>query len=221
MKKLYILLLVVFICLNLNAQEQKEKKESKFLIGFNGVLPRGIMNATALTNSMEPISKSYGLGIIIQRKISKNFAIFLDGNIYNYNKFLASQGKDVQSIWSVAESATHWDEAGAPQIQYVHNLPTDVHFDMQTTGFRLGAKYFIGDKKVRPWLGAGFGYYQWDVNYFNDKKDKTYGTDSGSATGLTYLLGLDVELMPGTVLTFFGDFATPIAQYTIEGLFYP
>lgn len=219
MKKLILFSAALILCVNLASGQ--EKKESKFLIGFNGVLPRGLMSGTALTNSMESIDKGYGLGVILQRKIGKNFVLFLDGNMYNYNKFLASQGKDVQSIWTVAESAMHWDEPGAPQIQYVHNLPTDVHFDMQTTGFRLGAKYIIGEKKLRPWFGAGFGYYQWTVNYFNEDKKQTYGTDSGSATGLTYLLGLDVEIMEGAIITLFGDFNSPIAKYSIEGLFYP
>lgn len=113
----------------------------------------------------------------------------------------------------------HWDEPGAHQVQYVHDLPTDVHFDMQTTGFRLGAKYFFLNKKVRPWIGAGFGFYGWHVNYFNDKKDKTYGKDNGFVTGLTYIAGIDFELMPGMRITPFVDLASPVANYKFEGLF--
>lgn len=219
MKK--IILFAFGILMLCNLAWAQETKEGKFLIGFNGVLPRGMSPSTALTNNPQSIKKSYGLGVTLQRKIAKSFSIFLDGNMYNYNVFLASQGKDIQSIWSVAEAAVHWDEPGAPQILYVHNLPTDVHYDMQTTGFRLGAKYIFGEKKMRPWIGAGFGYYQWTVNYFNPEKDKTYGSDTGNATGLTYLLGVDMHLMEGTVLTLFADMASPVVEYEIEGLFYP
>jgi hypothetical protein len=120
----------------------------------------------------------------------------------------------------VEESATHWDEAGAPQIQYVHNLPTDVHFDMQSTGFRLGGKYIIGNNKIRPWIGAAFGYYKWTANYFNADKGKTYGKDEGYVTGVTYLLGLDIEVMSGIVITPFVDFASPVATYKMKDLIY-
>jgi hypothetical protein len=117
--------------------------------------------------------------------------------------------------------ATHWDEPGAPQIPYVHNLSTDVHFDMQATGFRLGAKYIVGKSKIRPWIGVAFGYYHWIANYYNENKTKTYGDDNGYVTGATFLLGIDLELMPGIVVTPFIDVASPVATYKIEGLFYP
>ena len=103
---------------------------------------------------------SYGMGVMIQGKVAKNINLFFDINTYNYNIFLAAKGKDVQTVWTVAESATHWNESGAPQIQYVHNLPTDVHFDMKATGFRLGGKYIIGNKKIRPWGRSCFRILQ-------------------------------------------------------------
>jgi hypothetical protein len=203
-------------------------KQSPFLIGFSGVYPTGTWPATALSN-MGTTSflkgqghnvKSYGFGVLIQMNVMKNVSVFLDGNIYDYNILIGKQGADVQSVWTVEESATHWDEPGAPQIQYVHNLPTDVYFDMQATGFRLGAKYAFMDKNFRPWLGAGFGFYEWEANYCTKEKDKTYGKDSGYATGVSVLAGIDFEPFKGTVFTLFADLGSPVANYHIEGLFY-
>jgi hypothetical protein len=203
--------------------------KTKFLIGFSGVFPTGTWPATALTNmgttsflkGQGSTVKSYGFGIMIQGKISTHFSLFFDVNTYDYNIFLAKKGADVQSVWTVAESATHWDEAGAPQIQYVHNLPTDVHFDMQATGFRLGGKFVMGNNNIHPWAGAAFGLYKWTANYYNEDKSKSYGKDDGYATGLTFLLGIDLEPMIGIVITPFIDLASPVATYKMTGLFYP
>jgi len=211
------------------ALSQEKPSGSKFQIGFSGVYPTGTWPATALSNmgstsflkSQGHTVKSYGFGVLIQGNISKHFSLFFDMNAYDYNIFIAKQGADVQTVWTVEEMATHYDELGAPQIPYVHNLATDVHFDMQATGMRLGAKYIVGEKKIRPWVGAAFGYYKWVVNYFNADKKQTYGKDEGSATGLTYQLGVDIEIMPGIIITPFADFASPVANYKITGLFYP
>ncbi len=229
MKK--IIFLIVLLCLSstLIFGQEAEKKESKYLIGFSLVLPTSTWPATALSNmgttsfleGQNHTVKSYGVGVMIQRKIANNINLFFDMNTYNYNIFLAEKGKDVQSIWTVEESATHWDEPGAPQIQYVHNLPTDVHFDMQATGFRLGGKYILGNKKIRPWAGAAFGFYEWQANYYNENKTKTYGSDKGYVTGLTFLAGIDFEPMSVVVITAFADLASPVANYKMEGLFYP
>ena len=203
--------------------------KSKFQIGFNLVLPTGIWPATALSNAgttsflkgQGHTVKSIGFGILIQMKVSKNISLFLDGNTYNYNILIGEKGKTVSSAWTLGEGSTHWNEPGAPQTLAVNNLPTDVYFDMQGTGFRLGGKYYLLNKKVRPWIGAGFGFYEWEVNYCNKEKDKTYGNDRGFVTGITFLGGIDFEPMPGTIITTFIDLTSPVAEYNIEGLFYP
>ena len=203
--------------------------KSKFLIGFNLVLPTGIWPATALSNGgttsflegqSHPV-KSLGFGILMQMKVSKNISLFLDGNTYNYNILIGEQGKPVTSAWTLGEGSTHWDEPGAPQTLAVNNLQTDVYFDMQGTGFRLGGKYYLLNKKIRPWVGAGFGFYEWEVNYCNKEKDKTYGNDRGFVTGITVLGGIDFEPIPGIIITTFIDLTSPVAEYSIEGLFYP
>ncbi|HLN20547.1 MAG TPA: hypothetical protein VK213_05620 [Bacteroidales bacterium] len=220
MKRVVVLSLLMAIMIACFGQEN-EPKQSKTSVGFSFNLPRGMAPSTALTNSGEPIEKGYGFGVILQRNIMDNLKIFFDINLNNYNNKIGEQGSDVQTIWSVAESATHWDEPGAPHILYVHNLPTDVHFDMQSTGLRLGLKYYFGANKIRPWAGAGFGFYQWNVNYFNGDKKQTYGTDEDYVTGLTYMLGFDFKIMDDTFLSLFADLASPVAKYNIEGLFYP
>lgn len=91
---------------------------------------------------------------------------------------------------------------------------------MEATGFRFGGKYIIGNNKIRPWVGAAFGYYKWTANYFNADKGKTYGKDEGYVTGVTYLLGLDIEVMSGIVITPFVDFASPVATYKMKDLIY-
>lgn len=202
---------------------------SRFRIGFAGVIPTGTWPATALTNAGTSSFlkgqgnkvKSYGYGIIIQGNLSNHFSLFIDMNTYDFNIFLAKQGSDVQSVWTIEESAAHWNEPGAPQIQYVHNLPSDVHFDMQATGIRLGAKYIIGKNNIRPWAGVALGYYKWIANYYNDNKSKSYGKDEGYVTGLTFLFGIDFELMAGIEITPFIDLASPEVTYKMKGLFYP
>lgn len=203
--------------------------KNKILIGFSGVFPTGIWPATALSNmgtasflkSQGHTVKSYGFGVMIQAKIAKHFSLFFDGNAYDYNILVGKKGEDVSTAWTTAEGATHWDEPGAPQILYVHNLPTDVHFDMQSTGFRLGGKFLMGNSRIRPWAGAAFGFYKWTANYYNEDKSKSYGKDDGFVTGLTFLLGIDLEPMAGIVITPFIDLASPVATYKMTGLFYP
>jgi hypothetical protein len=226
-----VILIVIFLCFpstNILGQET-ETKESKYLLGFSLVLPTSTWPATALSpagtssflEGQDHSVTSYGFGIVIQREVAENVSIFFDINTYNYNIFLAEEGSDAQSIWTAAEGATHWDEPGAPQQLNVQNLPTDVHFDMQATGFRLGGKYIFGNEKIRPWAGAAFGFYKWQASYFNEDKTQTYGDDQGYVSGLTFLVGFDFELTSDIVISAFGDFASPVANYEMEGLFYP
>jgi hypothetical protein len=229
MKKVIILIVVFGLSSTLLFGQEAVKKEGKYIVGFSFVLPTGTWSATALSNmgttsfltDQDHSVTSYGVGVMVQRKIDENINLFFDMNAYDYNIFLAKKGSDAHSIWTVEESATHWDEPGAPQIQYVHNLPTDVHFDMQATGLRFGGKYLFGNKNIRPWVGAAVGFYEWQANYYNQDKTKTYGSDKGYVTGLTYLAGIDFEPMSGIMLTVFADLASPVANYKMEGLFYP
>jgi hypothetical protein len=218
-----------FVGTNNATLTQEKSSKSRFLIGFSGVWPTGIWPATALSNmgtssflkSQGHSIKTYGFGILIQGRVTDHFSLFFDMNAYDYNILAGKKGTDISTAWTTAEGAAHWNETGAPQILYVHNLSTDVHFDMAATGFRLGGKYIIGKSRVRPWVGAAFGYYKWTANYYNEDKSKTYGKDEGYVTGLTFLLGMDFEIMEGIIVTPFADLASPVATYKMEGLFYP
>jgi hypothetical protein len=221
MKRLLAVIVILSFSINLIFSQYGRYKESKYLIGFNLQFPRGLVPSTALTNSGQSIKSSFGFGFIFQRKLTQNINIFFDINAYNYKLFLASQGEDVQSIWTTAESATHLYDPGAPQVQYVNDLPADVYFDMQSTGIRLGAKYIFGKKRFKPWAGVAFGLYDWEVNYFEKGKDKTYGGGRGYVAGLTFLAGVDFKVTSDKIITAYADFGSPIAKYTIEGLFYP
>ena len=214
---------------NESPKSSPELLRKKLTMGFNLALPSGFFPANALRNGGTrsmlnagnlPV-KSHSFGFIVQYNLSNNLSIFLDGNTYNYNEFIGKMGTDVQSIWTVAEGATHWDEPGAPQILYVHNLPTDVYYDVSSTGFRLGGKFYFLKSKIRPWIGAGYGFYRWDVNYCNKEKDRTYGQDGGYVTGLTVLAGIEIEVFPGLTIAPFVDAMHPVVEHNIEGLFYP
>jgi hypothetical protein len=217
MKRFLSIIFVLFISSNLIFSQYGPYKESKYLIGFNLQFPRGKVPSTALTNSGQSIKSSFGFGLTIQRKLTQSINIFFDMNAYSYN----IHGTDVQSIWTVAESATHWNDPSAPQVQSVNDLPTDVYFDMHATGFRLGAKYIFGKRKFQPWAGAAFGLYEWDAIYFTKDKDKIYEGNRGYVTGLTFLAGVDFKVTSHMIITAFADLVSPVAEYTIEGLSYP
>jgi len=220
MKRLLSVIFVLSVSINLIFSQFGRAKESKYLVGFNLQFPTGMVPSTALTNNDLPITKSFGYGLNIQRKLNRNINIFFDVNAYNYNIFLASQGTDVHSVWTAAESATHWDDPGAPQVKNVSDLPSNVYYDMQTAGIRLGAKYIFRKIKFQPWVGAALGLYDWEVNYFNKSKDKTYGCAKGYIAGLTFLAGFDLKVTSDFIISPFVDLGSPVAKYTIDGLFY-
>jgi hypothetical protein len=221
MKRFFSVIIILSVSINLIYSQYGRYKESKYLIGLNLQLPRGMVPSTALTNNGHSIKSSFGFGFVIQRKLTQSINIFMDINAYKYNLFLAGKGTDVQSSWTLAESTTHLNDPGAPQVQSVNNLPTDVYFDMQSTGVRLGAKYIFGKKRFRPWAGAAFGLYDWEASYLDKSVDKTYGCGRGYVTGLTFLAGIDYKLTPDKIITAYVDFGSPVAKYTIKGLFYP
>jgi hypothetical protein len=208
---------------------RQEPAGKRFLLGFSFCWPTGTWPETALTeggssshlNGQGNEVKRFGLGILMQQRFSNHFSLVLDINSYRYNIFLAKKGEDVQSAWTISESEKHLDEPGAPQTAYVQDLPSDVNFEMASTGLRLGGKYTIGNRMIKPWAGAAFGFYMWSVHYYNENKSFSYGSDNGYVIGTSFQLGVDVELPYGIMITPFADFASPEIKYNIEGLFYP
>lgn len=206
-----------------------EKKEKKFNIGFTAVLPTGTWPNTALSNmgstsflkGQNHNIKSYGVGVSIERVINPHIVIFLDGNTYNYNISLLDAAGYGKTSWTVLMGATV-----GPNIGYAGGYgsygpaPTEIHYDMTNTGFRLGAKYLFGTKDIKPWVATGFGYYVWLANYFNQKKDKTYGGDEGEDTSLIYKVGVDFNILDFKISTFV-EAGQPIAKVKIDNLFFP
>ncbi len=73
----------------------------------------------------------------------------------------------------------------------------------------------------RPYISLGVGYYNWNVNYYSADKTKTYGEDTGNEPALTYQAGIDFPVLGDMIFSVFADLASPVADYHIEGLFYP
>ncbi len=213
MKRFLSVIFVLSVSANLIFSQYGRYKESKYSIGFNLQYPGGMVPSASFSDNNQSIKNSFGFGLIIQRKVTQNINIFFDINAYNYNIFLAGHGTDGQSVQA--------EGASASQVQYLVDLPADVYFDMQATGLRLGAKYIFGKKKIHPWAGAAFGIYDWEVNYCNKDLNKTYGGDRGIIPGLTFLAGVDYKVSSRMIITAFADLASPVAKYSIEGLYSP
>ncbi|MCK4771777.1 MAG: hypothetical protein KAT18_02575 [Candidatus Latescibacteria bacterium] len=104
----------------------------------------------------------------------------------------------------------------------------DVHMFMDTAGFRLGAKLAPPNSGTFvPWVGISAGIYLWTVDFANTARDRSYGSDKGVATGITYMGGIDLripisgrkEKRKYVILTPFVDLASPVAYPKIENLF--
>ncbi|NOY38152.1 MAG: hypothetical protein GXO83_11350 [Chlorobi bacterium] len=212
---LFSIIALLAVTMKSPAQESADvaEKGKKCHIGFSGVLPMGVAT-TALKNSVS-FNSSYGFGLIIDRKFGNAVGLFFDANFYTYKINQVDQGGYAQSIWTVEQYTL--TDAGAMNAG---PFQTDVNFYMQSTGFRIGGKYFLHGEKMSPWIGAALGYYVWNANYANSKKDKTYGNDEGYLFGYSLLAGVDFKIMDMT-LTFFGDFGSPVARPLIKDLFYP
>lgn len=85
---------------------------------------------------------------------------------------------------------------------------------------RLGAKYDFQKNGFRPWVGVGFGIYRWTVDYATVDRASSWGSDTGLASGATFLLGVDIFVGQGSMITLFGDFASPVANPLIDDLFH-
>ena len=99
----------------------------------------------------------------------------------------------------------------------------DAYFFMDTTGFRIGAKYSIPLGGMRLWAGAGVGYYYWKASYMTQDKSATWGSDDGYVWGMTYLAGIDIRLPSlgenASFISVFADLASPVAYPVIYDLF--
>jgi len=188
--------------------------QSKYFIGFSGILGQGIDNGTALDYwGGKPYESSYGFGLTIDYPINESFRIFLDANYYTLQVFQADEGEIVQSQWIFEQSDYDHDIIGP--------MSTDVYYFMNTTMFRLGGKYVysIGEK-TDVWYGAGVGFCGWGAYYDTSDRTQTYGIDSGFLFAPFYqMLGFDYKVKDNLKLTLFFDGGSPVADVKIDDLF--
>ena len=96
----------------------------------------------------------------------------------------------------------------------------DAYFYMDTTAMRLGIKYDLRTTGARPWMGVGYGIYSWKAEYATADRTGTWGSDEDLVYGTTFLLGVDLPLGDTSMISVFGDFASPVANEFIEDLFH-
>lgn len=102
---------------------------------------------------------------------------------------------------------------------YDVTLPLGLKYTTSTVGLRPGIKYaYTKYEKFHPWISIIYGLYLWDVKYISWDKDKIYGKDKGTATRLSWGLGVDFPVA-GMTFTPYIDANAPIANYSMEGLF--
>lgn len=192
----------------------------KWSLSFGGVLMDGRVTPALLPEGEGfagggiPIESPYGFGLSIDYSIDPSIRLFLDGNFYSYRKQVGVEDQYSTSFW-VFEMNDY--------ASNLINFNEDAYFYMQTTGFRLGAKYSIQKKNLRPWVGAGIGFYAWKASYDNVDRSASWGSDNGTATGVTFLFGVDLILSRESknpiMITLYGDMASPVANPIIDDLF--
>lgn len=157
---------------------------------------------------MNPIERPYGFGMSIDYRVSPAMRLFFDGNFSTFRKQVAVKDEYSTSFW-VYEMTDYESHIVGP-------FTDDAYFFMDTTGMRLGVKYDFQKNGFRPWVGAGFGIYRWTVDYATVDRASSWGSDTGLASGATFLLGVDIFVGKSSMITLFGDFASPVANPLIH-----
>lgn len=192
----------------------------KLSLSFGGLLMSGRVETAVLPTSgdnygdMNPMENPYGFGLSLDYNLAPKMRLFLDGNVYSYRKQVGVAGELSESFWiyEMTDYSTHY---------LMFN--DDAYFDMQTAGFRLGVKYDLPRGNLRPWVGAGVGIYSWKAAYNTADRSKTWGSASGTVSGVTFLCGVDFLVLKSSkhplMVSLFGDFASPVVNPVIDNLF--
>lgn len=200
--------------------ESNSLKVHKLSFSFGGVVMDGKVTTAVLPTSgddfgdMNPIESPYGFGLSIDYNLSPKLRLFLDGNAYSYRKQVAVAGENSESFWvyEMTDYTTHYLA-----------FNDDAYFDMRTTGFRIGVKYDFPKGNLRPWVGTGFGFYSWKVDYCTTDRSKTWGSATGTVAGATFLCGVDYIFGRASshpmMISLYGDFASPVVNPVIDNLF--
>ncbi|MCM2322984.1 MAG: hypothetical protein NDJ90_06945 [Oligoflexia bacterium] len=188
-----------------------------YFLQFHGGFTSGRLTAAAHpkeVNEHESMREASGymMGVGIEGDLSSNLRWFFDGTTASQKLDVASEGGYASGDWIFEER----DYAGRD----VGPFTTDVNAVVRGTGFRAGAKYFVGEPGgLRPWAGAGYGFYTWSYAYLNSEETKTYGKAKGSVTGLTVMGGVNYEIDTRTVISVYADLMSPAVFPKIENLF--
>ncbi len=217
---LLILVLALLSPGDMRAEESSaEARISKLLFCVSGGTGTGKVT-TAMTPKGIPagdhdVDVSSFWGFYADYRLEKNVRLFADLYKNHYRKLVAEEGGYGSGIWVFEQTDYNSHEVGP--------FKTEVHFHMTTNSLRVGPKLDFPLKNGLLWVGAGVGVYNWRVSYGTLDKAKTYGTASGSVTGLTYLAGIDAYLVRTrkdmVVISVFVDLASPVAYPKIEDLF--
>ncbi len=209
-------------------QEPEKKKNFTFFasgtynlgsVAFAPCFPlEGAYNpGSAYMSSARPydISYSFGAGIDYELlpKLLPNFKLFLDGSFNTWNQLLAK--KDGYGVGSWVFEQDDYEDAR------IGPFPMDVSYYMDTFDLRIGAKYFLPvgkEKKIQPWVGAGYGIYSWQATIGNKKEESMYGQTSGLVGGISFLGGVDL-VVNNFILRAFVDYGVPVVNPKIEDLF--
>ena len=197
--------------------EKAPAAEKKWSVSFGGYAMSGRVTTALLPVSgndyadMNPIERPFGFSLAIDYKVGSSMRLFFDGGVSNYRKQVGIKDEYSTSFW-VYEMTDYTSHIIGP-------FTDDAFFYMDTTGMRLGFKYDFQANGFRPWAGLGLGIYSWKADYATPDRGSSWGSDSGMATGATFLLGVDFFLGESTMLTVFGDFASPVANPLVSNLF--
>jgi len=218
MKRILAFVFILFIPVNYIFSQDRFSNKSKYSIGFDLQVPVGMVSSTSILSGDQSLKRSFGFGLNIQRKLTQHISMFFGLNIYDYNYLFARQGTDISSIIPVTEYTTNLSDLEKSQLYSENTFGTDVCFDMQATGLKLGAKYFFGKKDFKPWVGVAAGIYDWEANYCDINMEKKYGGARGYVPGFIFLAGSDFKVASNMILTVFTELGSPVAEYSIEGL---
>jgi len=195
---------------------QKTVKNKPFTFGFSGFAGSGLVAPPISPkyegfSGMVPMESPFGFSIILDYATSPEFHLFLDGTVSTYQKLVAKKDGYGTGFWVYEQTGYTSHDVGP--------FPENAYFFMDTTGFRLGGKYAMPGA-ISPWVGLGFGFYSWTAAFLTADRTKTWGSDSGYVSGITYLLGIDFRPASNSfVFSIYFDGASPVANPKIYNLF--
>ena len=189
-----------------------------FSLGVWGALPFGEKWATAVTPVEASVQiykpdTSYAFGIVGEYAVTPEIRVFFDGGMYTQSVEVIQPGSRGTSFW-VYEQTGYSDHA-TPTV-----FPDGVRYYMETTALRLGAAYVMPLGSMSAWGGITAGAYKWTATYGNKEAEKKWGQTSDTVTGVTFIGGIDMPLGQAATIGLFADLAAPVAEGTIDDLFY-